>query len=119
MTDLLLYIRPNAKRAAIIDDLLSMAAAGQQAAVDAAITMLADLHQNGRDSSFAKKLQGQPVWELKTHARGGIKGGTRVYFYFRGGGAAVIVNAETKKGDTASVALLVEAKRVFNQDNEV
>lgn len=109
MPALVLYTRPNAQRPAIIDDLLAMAEAGQQAAVDAAITMLEDLFDHGSTSSFAKKLAGLPIWELKTHARGGAKGGTRVYFYFRSTGEAVIVNAETKTGTQASAIKLKEA----------
>lgn len=113
MPALLLYTRPNHQHPAIIEDLLDLAAAGQQRAVDAAITMLTDLHRAATvtDSVYAKRLQGLPVWELKTHARGGAVGGTRVYFIAAADGRAVIVNAEIKAGDTAGAALR-EAVRV-------
>ncbi|MBB5234478.1 type II toxin-antitoxin system RelE/ParE family toxin [Deinococcus budaensis] len=105
MPALVLYLRPQAQRPAVIDDLLDMVAAGQQAAVDAAIVMLTDLHAHGAGSSYAKKLKALPIWELKTHARGGIKGGTRVYFFFRPTGEIVIASAETKEGDAPGPAL--------------
>lgn len=113
-----LYRRPNAQRAAILDDLLAMVAAQQQGAVSTAIVMLSDLFHNGHQSSYAQKMQGIPIWELKSHARGGAKGGTRVYFYFRRNGDAVIMNAEIKEGNTPSAALLREATLVAVQDTQ-
>lgn len=104
-----LYRRPNAARAAILDDLLALAEAGQQAAVNTAITMLRDLFEQGHRSAYARKLQGLPIWELKSHTRGGAKGGTRIYFYFRTNGDQVIVNAEVKAGISPSASLLREA----------
>lgn len=104
-----LYRRPNAARAAILDDLLALADAGQQEAVNTAVTMLRDLFTQGHRSSYARKLQGLPIWELKSHARGGAKGGTRIYFYFRSDGDQVIVNAEIKTDDAPSAGLLREA----------
>lgn len=105
MPALVLYVRPNAQRPAVIDDLLGLAEEGRQEAVDTAILMLADLYLQGHASAYAKKLKGVPVWELKSHARGGAKGGTRVYFYFRRDGSARIVSAESKPGDAPGPAL--------------
>lgn len=113
-----LYRRPNSPRAAILDDLLAMVANGQQAAVNTAITMLSDLFERGHQSHYAQKLQGLPIWELKSHARGGAKGGTRVYFYFRKSGDIVIVNAEVKADSTPSAALLKEATLTALQDQQ-
>ncbi|MCY1704273.1 hypothetical protein [Deinococcus sp. SL84] len=113
-----LYQRLHAQRAAILDDLLEMVAAGQQEAVNTAIRMLTDLYLQGHQSSYAKKLQSLPIWELKSHSRGGSKGGTRIYFYFRTNGDAVIVNAEVKAGDTPSATLLKEATLVAMTDKE-
>lgn len=101
-----LYRRRNGARAAILDDLLALADAGQQEAVNTAIAMLRDLFTQGHRSSYARKLQGLPIWELKSHARGGAKGGTRIYFYFRSDGDQVIVSAEVKTGDAPSAVLL-------------
>lgn len=69
-----LYRRPNAQRAAILDDLLALADAGQQDAVNTAIVMLSNLFEHGHRSSYAQKLQDLPLWELKSHAKGGVKG---------------------------------------------
>jgi hypothetical protein len=112
----LLYTRPNARRAALLDDLLALAEAGQQQAVDAAVLMLADFFVNGQDSRFARKLQGLPIWELKTQARGGAKGGMRVYFYFLSDGSARIVNAESKEGTTPGPAFKEAAQAAYADD---
>lgn len=107
MPALVLYVRPNAQRPAIVDDLLAFAAAGQQRAVDAAVIMLSDLYRAPTASAcgYAKKLQGLPIWELKTHARGGAVGGMRVYFIAAADGRAVVVSAEIKAGDAPGPAL--------------
>ena len=68
--------RQQHKRSAIIEDLLEMAQQEHHEAIRAIIAMLTDLHQNQlRECQYAKKLRGLPVWELKSHARGGAKGG--------------------------------------------
>ena len=113
-----LYRRPNGARAAILDDLLALAEAGQQEAVNTAIIMLRDLFQQGHRSSYARKLQGLPIWELKSHARGGARGGTRIDFYFRTDGDQVIVNTEIKTGDAPSAALLREATAAAFADHQ-
>jgi len=105
MPAFVLHVRPKAQHPAIIEDLLALAEAGQQGAVDAAVLMLTDLYRQGHGSSYARKLQGLPIWELKTHTRGGAKGGTRVYFYFHPDGSAYIVNAESKEGTAPGPAL--------------
>ena len=73
------------------------------------IEMLADLHEHGRDSRYAQKLEGLPLWELKTRSRGGPKGGARVYFAFTSYGDALIINAEVKDSDTPSATKIREA----------
>lgn len=98
--------------------MLTLAEAGQQEAVNTAITMLRDLSQQGHCSAYARKLQGLPIWELNSHARGGAKGGTRTYFYFRTDGDPVIVNTEVKAGMSSSAALLREATRVALTDQQ-
>ncbi len=69
----------DAERPITVGNLITIAEAGHQEAVDAIVGMLADLAENGLDSRYAKVLKGTPVWELKTRSRGGVKGGTRVY----------------------------------------
>jgi hypothetical protein len=110
---LTLYLRLGDERPALLDDLLAFAEAGQQRAVNAAIAMLTELHRATRviDCSYAHKLQGLPIWELKTHARGGSVGGTRIYSYLRPDGTPVVVNAEIKEDDAPGQALR-EAVRV-------
>lgn len=98
--------RPEARHPCIIEDLLEVTDAH---ALTAMIEMLTDLHQHGQESRYAKKLEGLPLWELKTRSRGGPKGGARVYFTFTGHGEALLINAEVKTGDTPSVAKITEA----------
>jgi hypothetical protein len=102
-----LYQRPNAQLPALLDDLLGFAANGHQRAIDTAIAMLQDLHRAERPSecTFARKLQGLPIWELKPHARGGIVGGLRIYFYLQSDSRLVLINAELKEGTSPGFAL--------------
>lgn len=113
-----LYRRPNAAWAAILADLLALAEVGQQEAVNTAITMLRDLFEQGHRSAYARKLQGLPIWELKSHARGGAKGDARMSFSFRMDGDQVIVNAEVKAGVSPSAALLREATSAALTDQQ-
>lgn len=80
--------------------------------------MLTDLYIHGYQSNYAQKLKSLPIWELKSHTRGGVKGGMRVYFYFRSNGDIVMVNAETKAGIAPSATLLKEATHVALLDKE-
>ena len=112
MPPFLLYTRPNDRLAALLDDLLALAGARQQQAV----LMLADFFVNGQDSRFARKLQGLPIWELKTQARGGAKGGMRVYFYFRSDDSARIVSAESKEGAAPGPAFREAALAAYADD---
>ena len=100
--------RPNAKHSAVVEDLIEMADKGHHAAVRAVIEMLEDLIEYGNESCFLAKLKGIPLYELKTAARGGEKGGTRVYLFFAGG-EAHLCNAEVKSGDAPSLGKLKEA----------
>ena len=92
-------------RSAIVDDLLELAEQGQVEAVRAIIDMLTDLHQNGFECRFLKKMRGV-LWELKTRARGGEKGGARVYLFWLGQDEVAVLHAEVKEGDAASVQVL-------------
>lgn len=108
--------RLDAKHPRLIEDLLKIAETNQDA-VDAIIHMLKDFHQNGHQSRFAHKLQGLPVWELKTRSRGQKRGGARVYFYFLGNNqTAVLVNAEDKEGTEANDHLLNEVAEILLAD---
>jgi hypothetical protein len=80
-------------------------------AIVATIKMIADFYEFGLESRYVKKLQGLPMWKLKTQSRGGVKGGTRVYF-FVSGDDAVFVNCEVKDDDTPSVNKLREVAQI-------
>lgn len=99
-------------RSAIVDDLLEMAAQGRIDAVRASIEMLTDLHQNGLQCRFLKKMHGV-LWELKTRARGGEKGGTRVYLFWLNADQVVILHAEVKTGDSPSAEMLNTCARFY------
>jgi hypothetical protein len=81
-------------------------------AISAVIVMVADFHEHGLESRYVRKMQGLPVWELKTRARGGAKGGTRVYF-FTFNNEAVFVNCEVKDGDELSDGKLKEVAQLY------
>ena len=98
--------RLDAAHEIIIEELLELDANGKQVAVRAVLEMLADLHEKGSGSRFVSKLRGTPLWELKPMARGGEKGGSRVYVFLMGDNDAGIVNCEVKDGDTADIEKL-------------
>ncbi len=97
----------NAKNSRLIEDLQNLSVE----AIVAAIKMIGDFYEFGLESRYVKKLQGLPVWELKTQSRGGIKGGTRVYF-FVSGNDAVFVNCEVKDEDAPSTSKLKEVAQI-------
>lgn len=101
--------RPQARNPRIIEDLLAVQ---DPAALKAMIDMLEDLHLHGKESRFAHKLVGLPLWELKTNSRGGAKGGARVYFTFTPHAKALVINAEVKTGVTPSEAKITEAVKI-------
>lgn len=74
--------------------------------MSAMIEMLTDLHEQGRASRYLRHLKGSAVHELKTHSRGGQKGGSRVYLFFTSDDAAGIVNCEVKDDDAPSTQKL-------------
>jgi hypothetical protein len=102
----------NTTRSAIVDDLLEMAARGQTSSVKAAIEMLSDLHQNGIQSRFLKKMHGV-LWELKTRARGGEKGGTRIYLFWLSANQVAVLHGEVKEEDTPSPEILNACARFY------
>jgi hypothetical protein len=52
-------------------------------AIVATIKMIADFYEFGLESRCVKKLQGLPVWELKTQSRGGVKVAREFTFLFQ------------------------------------
>jgi hypothetical protein len=110
--------RLDSPRALVIDDLLELALEGKQDAVDSCITMLESLFLEGHESRFVQNMQGLPLLELKTRSRGGEKGGARVYFYWNRFGEAVLVGAESKKGDSPSQTLITRGITVALADKK-
>jgi hypothetical protein len=110
--------RKKHKRSAIIEDLLGMAQRGQVEAIRMIIFMLTDLYQNPVQAcQFAQKLRDLPIWELKSHARGGEKGGARVYFFVLNN-QAFITGAEVKTGVALSNLKIDEALEFLVQLTE-
>jgi hypothetical protein len=97
----------DAKNPRLIEDLQNLSLE----AIVAVIKMFSDFYEFGLESRYVKKLQGLPVWELKTQSRGGVKGGTRVYF-FVSGDDAVFVKCEVKDDDTPSTSKLREVAQI-------
>ena len=106
----------------LVEDLLELARGGHQNALDAIVGMLEDLVQQGLKSRYALPLKGTPIWELKTRARGGPKGGARVYWvplevavknHEETETFAVMVNAEIKAESTPNPSKLAEALEIY------
>ncbi len=113
--------RPDAQHPRIVEDLIDIAEAGHQEALDSMVLMLEDLAEFGRESRYVNTLHGIPIWELKTRSRGGSKGGARVYWFpltirrknIDSEMVAVVVNAEIKPGSTPNPRNLEEALEIY------
>lgn len=105
--------RLEARQPRIIEDLLEVAFTRDGPVITAMIEMLTDLHKFGRDSRYVRKLKGLPLSELKTQARGGQKGGARIYFAFTANGEALLMNAEVKADDSPSEAKIREGLEIL------
>jgi hypothetical protein len=71
---------------------------------------------------FCKKVKGFPLLELRSHSRGGNKGGTRVYFFQAPNDTFMLCHAEWKQGDKANDALLEDTAYIllaFKQNRPV
>lgn len=87
-------LRSGAQRPQWLEDALKLAADGKQGGVDQIIDMLDELHSDGRGCRYIRSLKGLPLFELRSLARGGHKGGARVYFTFTEHDEALIFNLE-------------------------
>lgn len=101
--------RLEAKHPLLIEELLELVEGGRQEAVDAIIAMLEDLYLHGRESRYFRTLKGLPLCELKAASRGGVRGGSRVYFFLNDRDEAIIVNCEVKAGEAGSAQKLKTA----------
>ena len=97
------------ERYLIVQDWLELIEQGKQLCVNKMIEMCRDLYENGMETRFKKHLFG-PVHELKSRTS---LGGARVYF-FAGEAEAVLVRAECKKEDEATVQLLNDVASVLS-----
>jgi hypothetical protein len=98
----------------IIEDLLELAEQGRQDVVNACIEMLSDFFKQGIHSRYCKPLKGL-FWELKSRSRGGLKGGSRIYFFWIGSDyqEAGIVHAEYKPEKEPDVTILNSVAEVI------
>jgi hypothetical protein len=85
--------------------------------------MLTDFFQEGINSRYCKPLKGL-FWELKSRSRGGLKGGSRVYFFWVGAEyqEAAIVRAEYKPEKEPDVTILnsiAEVIQTYRQGKKV
>lgn len=74
------------------------------------IEMCKDLRANGMETRFKRHLFG-PIFELKSRVS---SGGARVYFFVTETDEYVLVRAECKKEDKASVLLLNDVADVLD-----
>jgi hypothetical protein len=89
-----------------VEDLTELLSKGHQVALDEIVKMVADLKQQGRESRYLKKLEGYPLWELKSRSRGGEKGGARVYLFIGPDTTFFLCHAEYKAESEAAKQLL-------------
>ncbi len=70
-----------AKNPPFVQDLLELKHGGYIDTISEISKMVAALKEQGNECGFLKKLKGTPISELKSHSRGGQKGGARVYLF--------------------------------------
>lgn len=95
------------QRFPIIEDLLGL----EWDEKTAAIEMIDDLNRHGTQSRYCKKMHG-PIWELKTRARGGSKGGVRVYWLYVDE-VGYLVHVEAKAGDEPNRQMLADCIEIY------
>jgi hypothetical protein len=95
-----------------VQDLLLIRQANQWQALQEIGKMVAALKNLGLKCGFTKKLFDSPLYELKTHSRGGEKGGARAYF-FRSNDNFLICRAECKNGNEPDPELLESAAYIL------
>jgi hypothetical protein len=96
----------SAEHPPLVEDLIELLAQGHQEALDTIVKMAADLKQHGRNCRYLKKLEGYPLWELKSRSRGGEKGGAKVYLFIGPDDTFFLCHAEYKAENKAAQQLL-------------
>lgn len=108
--------RLEAQHPILVEELLLLADEGKTEALKQLVELVADFSINGRASPYLRSLMGSPLFELKPNARGGVRGGCRVYLFFatfEGQEVAGLVNCEVKDDVRASTHKLKTALTVF------
>jgi hypothetical protein len=101
-----------AKHPPFVQDLIAMQEANQLEALMEIGKMIAALKQLGLKCGFTKKMFNSPLYELKTHSRGGQKGGARAYL-FRSNNNFLICRAECKISNEPDPELLESAAYIL------
>jgi hypothetical protein len=105
--------RLDAKHPLLVEDLIQMRREKQLDALLELGKMVAALKALGLDCGFAKKLHSSPIYELKSHSRGGQKGGARAYFFRGGKDDFMICHAECKPDKEANADLLSDTAYIL------
>jgi hypothetical protein len=96
----------------LIADLIHLETTGHHDCVSQIIAMIADLKEQGTNSRFLKAFSGG-ILELKSRARGGDKGGARVYLFRTSQNEFLLCHAECKQGNFANATLLADTAEIF------
>jgi len=108
--------RLDAERPILVEEFRQLEREGRADALGQLIELVADFSRNGRASPVLRALTGSPLFELKPNARGGVKGGCRVYLFFvtfEGQEVAGLVNCEVKDDARTAMQKLETALAVF------
>jgi hypothetical protein len=111
-----------AKYPPFMQDVLMLKLTGHHEAVREIVKMVKALKQLGLECGFVKKLKGSPLMELRSHSRGGDKGGARVYFFQAPNQTFLLCGAEKKQGTKANPILLEDSAYIllaFKQNRPV
>lgn len=96
-----------------VQDLIDLKQRGYHETIAEISKMVAALKEQGSESGFLKKLTGTPILELKSHSRGGQKGGARVYLFEGPEKTFFLCHAEWKQADTPSQLLLEDTAYIL------
>ena len=106
-----------ARNPPFVQDLIDLKRHGYDQAITEISKMIAALKELGLECGFLKKMHSSPIHELKSHSRGGRKGGARAYLFRAPEDMFMICRAEWKSGNDpdeglmADTAYLLEAFR--------
>ncbi len=100
-----------------VQDLIDLKLHGYHETVSEICKMVADLKQNGKDCRFLKQLRNYAILELKSHSRGGQKGGARAYL-FRIRENFLICRAEWKPDNEPSLECLEDTAYILKAFKE-